>query len=237
MKFVDEFFECIIKIQSHLEKIDKWYVNKRKYILNIYILTVFVGIFFCLINQFVIGEVIYFLGLLLTGIENIIGWKHSVRRWLKICIVYNFLFSVMLAYLINAKVKYFAFTPMFVLLYLFVWTFLSLVSDSKISLLVNEIISGLSAFLFTVGTYVIKISIEQYNLLSEVESLYKTTEMFEVALLNGDIRAWDAVWVWLLEEVNKIFGPMLPIIGITTFSMILVKIKIYWMQINHITEP
>lgn len=126
---------------------------------------------------------------------------------------------------------------MFVLVYLFIWTFLSLVSDSKISLLVNEIISGLSATIFTIGTYVINISTVQYNLLSEVESLFKTTEMFEEALINGDVRAWSVVWILFLETLNIIFGAMLPVIGITTFSMILVKIKIYWMQKNDITEP
>lgn len=46
MKFVDVFFDYIIKIQIHLEKIDKWYVNKRNYIPKIYILTFLVGVFF-----------------------------------------------------------------------------------------------------------------------------------------------------------------------------------------------
>lgn len=44
-------------------------------------------------KQVAIGELVFILGMMITGIESIIGWRHSVRRWLKICVIYNLFFQ------------------------------------------------------------------------------------------------------------------------------------------------
>lgn len=47
--------------------------------------------------------------------------------------------------MIQGQIKYAIWMPLFVGLYLFVWVFLSLISNSKVALLVNEIVFGLAA--------------------------------------------------------------------------------------------
>lgn len=41
----------------------------------------------------------------------------------------------------------------------------------------------------------------------------------------------------LLERLDSVFMIMLPIIGITTASIIMIKIKIYWMKKMEVEEP
>lgn len=145
MRYVNRFFDTIISIQEFLEKFEDWYLKIRKYLSWVYILSIILAYVLIVGKQVAIGELVFILGMVITGIESIIGWKHSVRRWLKICVIYNLFFSTILACMIQGQIKYAILTPLFVGLYLFVWVFLSLISNSKVALLVNEIVSGVSA--------------------------------------------------------------------------------------------
>lgn len=232
MKYVDWFFLSIISIQDFLEKFEKWYLKKRKYLSWFYMLSIIFTYVLIVCKQVIMGEVVFILMLVITGIESIIGWKHSVRRWLKICVIYNLFFSAIVACVIQEQVKSAIFTPLFVALYLLVWVFLSLISNSNVALLVNEIVSGIAATIFTIGTYLISITLKSLPASSD----YKSDKAVRLALENGEALVWKYMGIDLLEMLEVAFLSFLPIIGVTTLSIIMIKIKIYWVEKNKISE-
>ena len=82
MKFVDEFFTWILSIQNLLEKIEGWYRSRRKYVPWVYMSTFMIGVVLILFKLVMLGELVIISGVVFAGVDNIIGWKHSVRRWL-----------------------------------------------------------------------------------------------------------------------------------------------------------
>lgn len=237
MRYVNRFFDTIISIQEFLEKFEDWYLKIRKYLSWVYILSIILAYVLIVGKQGAIGELVFILGMVITGIESIIGWKHSVRRWLKICVIYNLFFSTILACMIQGQIKYAILTPLFVGLYLFVWVFLSLISNSKVALLVNEIVSGLAATIFTIGTYLISMALKGLPASSDYKLYYHTDEAVMQALENGETLAWKFVGITALEMLEVAFLSFLPVIGVTALCIIMVKIKIYWMEKNHLSEP
>lgn len=236
MKLVDRFFYAIISIQEFLNRFEQWYLKERKYIPWVYMLSFFGAIILIFCEQVVIGEVLFILGMVFSGIENVIGWNQSVRKWLKICIIYNMFFSAILAELIQTQIKYAILTPLFMGLYLFVWVFLSLISNSKVALLVNEIVSGIAATFFTIGTYLINIVLKDLPTQNDYRSFYFTDEVIIQALENEEKWAWKLIEKMILETMEVAFISFLPVIGVTALCIIMVKIKIYWMEKNKISE-
>mgnify|MGYP004450860363 FL=1 len=237
MRYVDCFFNTIISIQEFLEKFENWYLKRRKYLSWIYILSIIFAYVLIVCKRVAMGEIVFILGMVITGIESIIGWKHSVRRWLKICVIYNLFFSTILACMIQGQIKYAILIPLFVGLYLFVWVFLSLISNSKIALLVNEIVSGIAATIFTIGTYLISMVLKGLSASSDYKLYYHTDEAVIRALENVEALAWKYRGVTVLEKLEVAFLAFLPVIGVTALCIIMVKIKIYWMEKNKISEP
>lgn len=237
MKLVDRFFTWILSVQNLFEKIEEWYRTRRKYVPRVYMSTFMIGVVLILLKLVILGELVFILGMVITGIESIIGWKHSVRRWLKICVIYNLFFSTILACMIQGQIKYVILTPLFVELYLFVWVFLSLISNSKVALLVNEIVSGLAATIFTIGTYLISMALKGLPASSDYKLYYHTDEAVMQALENGETLAWKFVGITALEMLEVAFLSFLPVIGVTALCIIMVKIKIYWMEKNKLSEP
>lgn len=136
MKFVDGFFTWILSIQNLLEKIEGWYRSRRKYVPWVYRSTFMIGVVLILLKLVMLGELVIISGVVFAGVDNIIGWKHSVRRWLKLCVVYNLFFSLVLTEIVQGMVKGAIADIVFVIIYLLVWVFLSLISNSKVALLV-----------------------------------------------------------------------------------------------------
>lgn len=237
MRYVDCFFNTIISIQEFLEKFENWYLKRRKYLSWVYILSIIFACVLIACNRVAMGEIVFILGMVITGIESIIGWKHSVRRWLKICVIYNLFFSTILACMIQGQIKYAILTPLFVGLYLFVWVFLSLISNSKIALLVNEIVSGIAATIFTIGTYLISMVLKGLSASSDYKLYYHTDEAVIRASENVEALAWKYWGITVLEKLEVAFLAFLPVIGVTALCIIMVKIKIYWMEKNKISEP
>jgi len=237
MKIIDNFFSWILAIQFVLEKMEEWYLKKRQYLSWILFSTFAVGIIFILCKQVIIGEIIFLSGMLFVGFDNIVGWKHSVRRWLKICIIYNLFFSLILACVVQGAIQYTIITPVFIAAYLIVWIFLSLISNSKVSLLVNEIVSGIAATVFTIGTYLISMALKNMPSSNDYLNYFQTDEVFENALANGDALAWSFLGIGILEMLEGAFLSLLPIIGVTALCIIMIKIKGYWMEKNKIFEP
>jgi hypothetical protein len=237
MRYVNRFFNTIIAIQNFLEKFENWYLGKIKYLSWVYILSIILAYVLIVCKQVAIGEIVFILGMVLTGVESIIGWKHSVRRWLKICVIYNLIFSTILAYLIQRQIKYAILTPLFIALYLFVWVFLSLISNSKVALLVNEIVSGIAATIFTIGTYLINMALKGLQASGDYKLYYHTDETVMQALENGETLAWKFMGITVLEKLEVAFLSFLPVIGVTALCIIMIKIKIYWMEKNKKSEP
>ncbi len=237
MKFVDEFFTWILNTQIFLEKVEDWYISKRKYIFRVYILTFVMTVILILCKQVILGESIFIFGMVFVGFDNIIGWKHSVRRWLKICVIYNLFFSLILTGIMQKIVNNTIVDMMFIIIYLLVWVFLSLISNSKVALLVNEIVSGLAATIFTIGTYLVSMALKNMPNSEDYLLYFHTDEAFKLALINQDVLAWKFAGIMWLEILEITFMSLLPVIGVTALCIIMIKIKGYWMEKNKISEP
>lgn len=211
MMLIDAFFKMILFIQNLLEKIEMMYISKASCILKIGGLSIILTIILIVCRQVVLGEIFFIMGMFLLEGSDIIGWKCCVRKWLKVCCVYNIFFSLIVSELIreinNSNMINDA---MFLGIYLFVWLFLSLISNTKTSMLINEILSGMATTIFTIGTYLI-------NMLLKYE-----------LNLKYQLR---------LETLEIIFMSILPVIGVTALCIIMIKVKEYWMKKNKIFEP
>lgn len=125
--------------------------------------------------------------------------------------------------MIQGQIKYAIWMPLFVGLYLFVWVFLSLISNSKVALLVNKIVFGLAATIFTIGTYHISMALKGLPASSDYQLYYQTDEAVMQALENGEALAWKFVGITALEMLEVAFLSFLPVIGVTALYIIMVK--------------
>lgn len=237
MKFINSFFNKIIGIQVFLGKFEEWHQTNRKKYSWISIGSIVLALALVAIKQVIFGEIVFLLGMFLMGIDNIIGWKYSVRKWLKLCVVYNLFFSIILACLIQNLIKTTIWVPLFIGLYLFIWVLLSLISNSKVALLVNEIVSGIVATVFTIGTYLISSALKGLPSSEEYILYYNNEEELTQALLNGEMMARKFFDAGVLELLEGFFLAFLPVIGVSALSIIAVKIKMYWMEKNKKCEP
>lgn len=237
MKLVDCFFAWILSVQNLLEKTEEWYRARRKYIPCVYISTFMIGIVLILLKLVILGELVIISGVVFAGFDNIIGWKHSVRRWLKICVVYNLVFSLILAGIVQGMVKGAIVDIVFVIIYLLVWVLLSLISNSKVALLVNEIVSGMAATIFTIGTYLVSMALKNQPTSSDYLLYFQTEEAFELAIANKDDLAWEILRIMGLEMLETAFLSLLPVIGVSALCIIMIKIKGYWVEKNATHEP
>ena len=237
MKFVDRFFKWILAIQIMLERIEDGYKSKRKYILLVLFATYVVGVGVILCGQMILGMIVLIFGIVFVAFDNIIGWKHSVRRWLKVCVVYNLFFSMMLAEIVQGMVKTVIVDTVFVVVYLLAWVFLSLISDSKVAMLVNEIVSGAATTIFTIGTYLVSIMLKNEPSSENYLFYFHTDEAFELALANKDVLAWNYFKIMGLESLEIAFLVFLPVIGVSALCIIMIKVKEYWVEKNEMPEP
>jgi len=237
MKIVDGFFLWILHIQFLLEKVEEWYMPKRKYISWVYIVTSVIGVVLILCKQVMLGGIAFVSGVLIIGFDNIVGWKHSVRRWLRISVIYNVFFSMILSGILQRVVNGAFVNTVFVVIYLLVWAFLSLISNSKVAMLVNEIVSGVAATIFTIGTYLVSMALKNMPPSNEYLLYFPTDEAFELALAHRDTLAWKFVGITVLEVLETSFLSWLPVIGVTALCIIMVKLKVYWLEKNAIFEP
>jgi len=236
MKYVDSFFKCIIAIQNCLERMEKTYKDRQDFFEKMYYISVFIAVALVLFRAVFVGAIIGILGIVAHGFQSVIGWKYSVRKWLRNCVVYNFVFSIVISEQVQKITEYSIMLPLFVIIYMCVWVFLSLISNSEVSLLVNEVASGLAATIFTIGSYVTDLMIKEAPYSKELLSLYNSVEK---DLIAGEIssEAWLILYSQILQSVNELFVIFLPIIGVTALSVIVIKIKVYWMKKNNIKEP
>lgn len=157
MRIVNCFFEAILSCRNFLEKVEKRCLEKKRYSLGIVLIILVTGVTLFLCQQIILEAVIILLGMMLMTLPFIVGRKSSVRMLIKCCFVYNIFFSASLVSIIKALNSSLYEAPIFMMIYLLVWVFLSVLADSEISLLANEIISGIATTIFTIGTYLLSI--------------------------------------------------------------------------------
>ena len=80
MKFINSFFNKIIGIQVFLGKFEEWHQTNRKKYSWIIIGSIVLALALVAIKQVIFGEIVFLLGMFLMGMDNIIGWKYSVRK-------------------------------------------------------------------------------------------------------------------------------------------------------------
>lgn len=66
------------------------------------------------------------------------------------------------------------------------WIFLSLISNSEVAVLINETISGGTAAIFTIGTYITSILSKSLPSVNERVLYFQDDSIFEQALERGD---------------------------------------------------
>lgn len=236
MKAVDVFFKCILSIQNYIEKIENWYISRYKYTSLVSILSIVIAMLLSLCKQIILGEIFFIFGIVYWGFGNIVGWKHSVRRWLKICFIYNLYFSAIATGILQRVLNKTISDFVLIMVYSIVWIFLSLISNSNVALLVNEIVSGIATTIFTIGTYLI--GEKQKNMMNLEDYLsYSSDDTVKRAMIDKSIIADELTKIMIFETLEKAFLFLLPIIGVSALCIIMVKIKIYWMGKNNISEP
>ncbi len=237
MKFIDGFFTWILSIQFLIERIEDWYKSKRKCIHLVCILTFVIGVVLTLCKQVILGEIVFISGMVFVEFDNIVGWKHSVRRWLKICVIYNLIFSLIVTEIVQGLANNIVIDTVFIIIYLLIWVFLSLISNSKVAMLVNEIVSGVATTIFTIGTYLVSMALKNMPASRDYLLYFHTDEAFKLALANKNDSAWKFVGIMGLEILEGTFLLWLPVIGVTALCVIMIKIKVYWMEKNKKSEP
>lgn len=110
-------------------------------------------------------------------------------------------------------------------IYSIIWIGLSLLANSRVAKLSNEIISGIFVMIFTLFTYFI-------SLLSDKMIIN------HLSRLNSDFTS--DFWIVLQQMANEGYGPTrilliivsicLPFIGLSSISIVLISIKEYWIN-------
>ena len=237
MKYVNAFFIAILAIQGFIQKLEIKIEKYKKYNRWVFLGSIFVAFLSLMGKNIIFGGFVFTSAIILLALERIVGWKESVEKWLKVCVVYNLYFSVILTSIIQGYIKDNISIELFIALYSFIWLFLSLISNSEVSLLVNEIISGLAATVFTIGTYLTSMKLGTLSPISDYESYFPNPEALENALINENLLAWEYIKVELLNFLQTLFMTLLPIIGISALCIIFVKVKKYWLKKNGKKEP
>lgn len=237
MKFIDAFFERILLIQFGLERFEKFVNKYQGYIGWIFLGGLFLGFITILFKQPVLTLIVWGISMSVLVIEGIIGWRKSVRKWMKVCIWYNLLFSLFLTAIVQEKIEYSISAGLFTTIYMIIWLFLSLISYSKISILVNEVISGISATVFTIGTYLVSLRLGSLPSIEEFHDYFKTTSKFEMESESITRTLSKYAEVEFLDALQWFFVAFLPIIGTSTLCIIFIKIKVYWLEKNQREEP
>ena len=237
MKIINSFFNGIIFMQKHIGKFENWYEGKQKYLSKLYAALIAIAVGFMVFKYTALGITVIILVVMLSTFQSIVGWRNSALKWLKAGIIYNLIYSVILAVIMSEYCFHANGAVLFTIIYLFMWIFLSLISNSEVALLINETISGGIAAIFTIGTYITSILSKSLPSVNERTLYFQDDSIFEQALERGDDMAINFLKAILLEGLDNVFMIMLPVIGITTASIIMIKIKIYWMKNMEVEEP
>lgn len=114
---------------------------------------------------------------------------------------------------------------LWILIYALIWLFISLLANTKVAKLSNEIVSGLFVLIYTTLTYFISLLSDKLilnylsNVIPDVPSAY---------------------WVYLQRAADEGYGPTkllliivgvcLPFIGLSCISIVLISLKEYWFE-------
>ena len=230
MNVINKIFTLFFSIQCSIDRIENLYTIKWEKIRKWIWLTFVVGIILLSSNQEIIGMAVLCIGIIAALINTVIGWRYSVGRWIRVCILGNFFFSALLTLFLRDINKNIVFNIMFEVIYFTIWMFLSLISNSKVAMLVNEIIGGAATTIFTIGTYILSMKLKYMPDAEEYLEYFSTNGAFETAAKDGDTVAWKLISTVGMEMLEMEFLKWLPIIGVTSLCVLILKVKVYWME-------
>lgn len=220
-----------------MERFEKIVIKYQRYSGWIFLGSLFLGYVTLHLKQPMLTLIIWGISMSVLVIEGIIGWRKSVRKLLKVCIFYNLFFSLLLTAIVQEKIEYPISSGLFTTIYMIIWFFLSLISYSKISILVNEVISGISATVFTIGTYLVSLRLGSLPSIEEFHDYFKITSKFEMESASISRTILKYAELKILDALQSFFVVFLPIIGTSTLCIIFIKIKMYWLEKNQREEP
>ncbi|SDB54272.1 hypothetical protein SAMN02910298_02775 [Pseudobutyrivibrio sp. YE44] len=154
---IDAFFSAMEQVRRFTDKYEKWFVaNKRRIeIFNLVQFFVFAIIYIKSRNTLVIN-IAFPLYFFLLYVENVFGCCKSIRIFLKTLFLYLIGFCFLLWALWGQLLRYNLLTFILtVILYCALWIFISVLADSDVALLGNEIIAGISTTIFSIATFVL----------------------------------------------------------------------------------
>ena len=230
MKIIDAFFGGILEIEEFFDNIECLYEEKKKYIRGIFVACVLCCVIFAVIGQVIVSGIVLVIGILIIGYSQIADWRHSARKLFVLCVINNVLFSGILVCWMQGTIESLNTRALYIGLYLIIWGFLSIVSEVEVSLLVNEIVSGVTTTIFTIGTFLISMKLKGLSSTKDYETYFQSEELFVQALENNDIIVWNILKVEILELFEVGFIALLPIIGLTALCVMIVKVKKYWLD-------
>ena len=184
-------------------------------------------------------------GAILTGgllmiilhINFVKGWCHSVRKYSLSVILTNFYFIVLVGTVtISSNLSgYVSSKRSFIVgmaAYCVIWMILTLIAETEVAKIANQIISILFTILFTVGTYIVSLELGNVPSLNALESAYKTTEQLEAAM-NQSPELMEQIFKSMVRYgLEQAFLYSLPFLCVSLFCTLEVDLKEYWLKKN-----
>lgn len=236
MKMIDNFFYFILYMQRQCEALEKRYIENLKWVKAISVISCILMFIFINYHKILFGSICFFIFIIFISMYSLIGWRKSVRRWLNVGIEVNMFLTIFISCVIRKFTgsNIFFSTGFIIILFGCIWMVLSLIADSKVSKLVNEVVASISTVIFTVGTYLIGLELSKFKSIEDLLSKYFSNNYmdFEMALQQMNPKALEIMKIVFLDFLQQAFIVLLPVIGISTICIMLVDIKEYWLEKN-----
>lgn len=139
--------------------------------------------------------------------------------------------NVIVAAIVDISFLYFAagktdlYFKHWLIIYSFFWISFSLLAETQVAKLANEIISGLNAFVFTLLSYYISLVSDKdiFSFFSKItpESSNYIWQLYEEMTIGG---------YSLTRLLVALTGVLLPFIGLSCISIVILNLKQYWTQ-------
>ena len=157
--------------------------------------------------------------------KYIYGWRKSVKRFLLLGLLFNAIPAFLLATEIRNIIQIEDKSVVFLVIYGLLWGFLSVIAESRVAIFVNEIISCVSASVFTIGTYLTSEFLSVNEIYSEMD-MYGNMSKEEIEKAFPEVIDTIAGYfsISLVRMVDKL---LLLLIGVSALGLALAKVKAY----------
>lgn len=149
---------------------------------------------------------------------------HSVSRSVFILLVLNFCAALYIFIMISELIKPQKVLWIFIIIiFSILWCMFSLIADSRIAKLSNEIITGIFTFLFTLTSFILTLLTEGI-ITEKIKTIDNQSEKLIadliIYLLNRDNG--------LIKSILKVLCFLLLIIGLSSVQIVITSIRVHW---------